>query len=150
MKDSHELQLIALVLIFISPYLLISAMLEASIWISSKSWHGRLVATVKEIKRVWHFRGRTYYKEWFEIPIITYQVGDTIYTEEYSHAEEREGVYTVGQEIPIHYNEENPKEFIIEGEYPDSDRFSCLIMCICIAVLCFAVYCFVNYHPGAH
>ena len=56
MKDSYESQIIALVLILISPYLLISAMLEASIWISSKSWHGRLVATVKEIKRVWHFR----------------------------------------------------------------------------------------------
>ncbi len=87
-----------------------------------------------------------------EIPVITYQVGDAVYTEEYSHAEQRAGFYTVSQEIPILYNEAHPKEFIFEGEYSNSDIFSCLIAepVVCLVMLCLAVYGYANYYLGTH
>ncbi|NBI73292.1 hypothetical protein D3Z50_20040 [Clostridiaceae bacterium] len=152
MKNPYEAWVIAAVLIVLFPYILLSTILEISIWIASKSWHGRLSATVKEIKRVRRSRGRGRGEEWFEIPIITYQVGDTTYTEEYSHAEKREGFYLAGQEIPILYNETNPKEFIIEGEYSDSDRFSCFIAgpVTCLVVLVIAADCFGSYYLSTH
>ena len=152
MKDPYQSLLMALVLTLLFPYFLISAILEASIWFASKSWRGRAVATVKDLKKVYHFKGRTYYKEWFEIPVITYQVGDAVYTEEYSHAEQRAGFYTVSQEIPILYNEAHPKEFIFEGEYSNSDIFSCLIAepVVCLVMLCLAVYGYANYYLGTH
>ena len=119
-------------------------------WIVCRKWKGYAGATIKEIKGG---QEKVYYGKWFyrwkryEYPVVTYQVGEETYVYEYSYAKKGPGVLSIGQAIPILYNDRDPKEFIFQGAYSEDDLlglFSSFVFFpgLCLACLVFTLHFF--------
>jgi hypothetical protein len=153
MNTPYLSQFYAFFFLLLFPLFLIPVILELWIWFACRSWHGTATATITEIKKDYRSRGRYgLFKHWFEFPVITYQVEDSTYTKEYPHAHKPLGTYQVGQKLPILYNEKYPKEFIIQGEYSDTNIFSCLFLgpIACIIFLFVVGSYYADYYLGTH
>ena len=153
MNTPYLSQFYAFFFLLLFPMFLIPVILELWIWFACRSWHGTATATITEIKKDYRSRGRYgLFKHWFEFPVITYQVEDSTYTKEYPHAHKPLGTYQVGQKLPILYNEKYPKEFIIQGEYSDTNIFSCLFLgpIACIIFLFVVGSYYADYYLGTH
>ncbi|NBI69990.1 hypothetical protein D3Z50_02685 [Clostridiaceae bacterium] len=125
------------------PFMFTSAIMDLKLWISSRVWHGRVISTVEEVKKDYHLELRPYRKKWFEFPVITYRVGDTVYKKECPGSERAVGFYTAGQQIPILYNEQSPEECMFEGQFSSIGSRIWLFVYpfICLLTLILAVDC---------
>ncbi len=108
------------------------------IWIQSKRWRGCAEGKVEEVIKRYYRRRKELVGKWYEYPVISYQVGDTTYREEYPHARKELGFYTRHKRLPIRYNEHKPEEFIIQGEYSDYDVIQWLLYFLVMPAFCIA------------
>lgn len=130
-----------------------STLSDIRVWIVSRKWKGYAGATVKEVKGG---REKIHYGKWFyrwrqyEYPVISYQVGEETYVQEWSYARRDLGGYSVGEVLPILYNDKDPKEAIFQGECSEDDLLGLFLTFvfmpgICIACSVFMIGSFVSF-----
>lgn len=135
------------------PAFLPSTVSGIRVWIVSRKWKGYAGATVKEVKGG---REKIHYGKWFyrwrqyEYPVISYQVGEETYVQEWSYARRDLGGYSVGEVLPILYNDKDPKEAIFQGECSEDDLLGLFLTFvfmpgICIACSVFMIGSFVSF-----